>query len=146
LGSTPEGQIRLDQNHQGGRDIVGQDRKHSSTGATSHPPDSPGECSTLPDASPAACPVEEGKQEEQTIPWKFLVCLLLCVASDAIALSAPLPYLPGFCQTRLGVPENEVSSFVRLRLEGLVLSLEPMCPRERGESFFILHIQGVCRV
>jgi hypothetical protein len=85
--------------------------------ANSRPPDSPAECSTPLDASPAACPGKEEIQEEEAIPWKFLVCLLLCVASDAIALSAPLPYLPGFCQTRLGVPENEVSPFLVSRVE-----------------------------
>lgn len=40
--------------------------------------------------------------EAKDTPWSYIWCILLCVASDAIALSAPLPYLPQFCATQVG--------------------------------------------
>jgi hypothetical protein len=35
------------------------------------------------------------------IPWLQISCVLLCVASDSIALGSPLPYLPQFCRVQV---------------------------------------------
>ncbi len=42
----------------------------------------------------------EGMTAED-IPWSRIWCVLLCVASDSIALGSPLPYLPQFCRLQV---------------------------------------------
>eukprot|EP00960_Hanusia_phi_P050424 760226-Hanusia_phi.AAC.5 len=55
---------------------------------------------------------EEANYENFQIPWFKVSCIFLAVASDAVALIGPVPFLPALCQDRFELSEAEVGIVV----------------------------------
>ncbi|EKX33695.1 hypothetical protein GUITHDRAFT_120085 [Guillardia theta CCMP2712] len=56
--------------------------------------------------------VEETNYDNFQIPWFKVSCIFLAVASDAVALIGPVPFLPALCQDRFQLSEAEVGVVV----------------------------------
>lgn len=52
--------------------------------------------------------------DTRALPWAHLVIVMLSVASDAFALTGPLPFLPQLCVAQYGLAEADVGYYVGL--------------------------------